>query len=134
MLLPSRRASIGSTCNSGEDIATTPASSEVDEKPNEGVLASSLLTQERQVQLHSGFITQNRENSESRSSHVPTSTERPVAMYSHKRMSSRDSHFVQGLQRERERIQTEHRELCDFSELRVDHAVQGEKAALSKTL
>ena len=59
MLLSSRRASIGSTYNSGEDIGATPASSEVDERPNLGMVVSSLLTKERerQVQHHSGFIT-----------------------------------------------------------------------------
>ena len=39
MLLPSRRASDGSTYNSGEDIATTPASSEMDERQSMGMLA-----------------------------------------------------------------------------------------------
>ena len=47
MLLPSRTACIGSTYNSGEDIATTLASSEVDEGLNLGMLASPLLTQKR---------------------------------------------------------------------------------------
>ena len=46
MLLPSRRASIGSTYNSGEDIAT-PASSEMDERQCMGMLASPLFTQKR---------------------------------------------------------------------------------------
>ena len=44
VLSPSRRASIGSTYNSGEDIATTPALSEVDGRQNLGLLASPLLT------------------------------------------------------------------------------------------
>ena len=58
MLLPSRRASTDSTHNSGEEIATTTASLDVDERPNLGMLASPLLTQEREkVQHHSGFIT-----------------------------------------------------------------------------
>ena len=57
MLVPSRRAGIGSTYNSGEDIATTPASSEVDERPNMGMLASHVSTKEREMQRHSGFIT-----------------------------------------------------------------------------
>ena len=37
-----RRASIGSTYNSGEDIATAPALPEVDGRPNLGLLASPL--------------------------------------------------------------------------------------------
>ena len=57
MLLPLRRAGIGSTYNSGEDIATTPASSEVYERPNMGLLASPVVTQERDMQRNLGFIT-----------------------------------------------------------------------------
>ena len=46
-LLPSGKASIGSTHNSGEDIVTTLAVSEVDERSDLGKLASPLLSQER---------------------------------------------------------------------------------------
>ena len=46
-LLPSRKTSIVSTNNSGEDIATTPAVSEVDERTDLGKLASPLLTRDR---------------------------------------------------------------------------------------
>ena len=42
-LLLSKQTSIGSTYNSGEDIATTPAVSEVDERSDLGMLASPLL-------------------------------------------------------------------------------------------
>ena len=93
MLVPSRRAGIGSTYNSCEDIATTPASSEVDERPNMGLLASPVLTQERNAAPFRIYHS-NIENVESRSSHVPTRTGRPAAMYSHKRKSSRDSHVL----------------------------------------
>ena len=48
MLSLSRRASIGSSYNSGEDIAT-PASSEVDERQSMGMLASPLFTQKREA-------------------------------------------------------------------------------------
>ena len=84
MLVPSRRAGIGSTYNSGEDIATTPASSEVDERPNMGMLASPALTQERNAAPFRIYHS-NIENVVSRSSHVPTRTERAEAMYSDKR-------------------------------------------------
>ena len=47
ILLHPRKASIGSTYNSGED--TTPAASEVDERSNLGKLASPLSTQEREA-------------------------------------------------------------------------------------
>ena len=46
MLLPSRKASIGSTYNSGVGIATAPSLSEVDERSNLGMLSSPLLPQE----------------------------------------------------------------------------------------
>ena len=73
MLLPSRRASVGSTCYSGEVIAITPASSEVDERPNLGMLASPLLTPKREASAaHSGFITLTK-----KILHVPTSTGDP---------------------------------------------------------
>ena len=52
MLLPARKASVGSTYNSGEDVATTPVSSEVDERQSIGMLASPL-----QVQPQQEFIT-----------------------------------------------------------------------------
>ena len=47
-LLPSRKESIGSTYNSGEDNPITPAVSEVDERSDLGMLASPLLTKERE--------------------------------------------------------------------------------------
>ena len=75
LLLPSRRASIGST-------ATTPASSEVDERPNLGMLASALSTQKRGASATAFRIYHSdRENSESRSSDVAASAGRPVSMY-----------------------------------------------------
>ena len=56
----------------------------VDERSNLGMLPSPLLTLQTQVQPHS-----NRESSATRSSHVPTSTERPVAMSSNNKIESR---------------------------------------------
>ena len=46
-LLPSRKASSETTHNSGEDIVTTLAVSEVDERSDLGKLTSPLLSQER---------------------------------------------------------------------------------------
>ena len=43
VLLPSRRKSLESIQNSGEDIATTRASSEVDERQSMGMLAAPLF-------------------------------------------------------------------------------------------
>ena len=45
VLLPSRRASFCSVKNSGQDVTTTPVSSEVDERQSMGMLASPLLMQ-----------------------------------------------------------------------------------------
>ena len=42
-LLPSRRVSIGSTYNSGEDIAAAPASSEVDKRQHFGKVGSTAV-------------------------------------------------------------------------------------------
>ena len=53
VFLPSRKASIGLTYNSGEDIFSTPAVSEVDERSDLEILVSPLLTPERdKVQPH----------------------------------------------------------------------------------
>ena len=46
-LCSNHRASLGSTYNSGEDIVTTPGSSEVDDRPSLRMLASPLFTQKR---------------------------------------------------------------------------------------
>ena len=56
-----------------------------------------------------------RENSESCTSHHPTRTERPVAMYSHKRKSG-------VFFNEKEKILPKHRKIREFHELRADHA------------
>ena len=57
MPLPPRRASSVSTYHSGEDIATTLASSEVDERPDLGMLASPLFTQTRQASAASSRLS-----------------------------------------------------------------------------
>ena len=142
VFLPQRKASMhwfDLQYNSGEDIATTLASSEVDERPNWGMLASPLLTRVTRRETSaapSRIYNSNRENSESRSSRVPTSTERPVAMHSHRESQVQNQMFCKSLiqrEREREKILTEHREISDFLELRANHASQGEqKKALSR--
>ena len=126
---------IKKTSNSGEDIATTPVSSEVDESQKlwecwlhrcsrRGGEASAAVP----------FRTYRSYGvcSETRSSHLLSSTGRPVAMCSHKRKSSRDSNVLRESSSERERILPEHREIRDFPDLRADQAAQGEQAALSK--
>ena len=58
MLLLPIKASIGSTYNSGEDMVTTPAVSEVDERSTFGTADfTTVNTGERHVQHHSEFIT-----------------------------------------------------------------------------
>ena len=69
-------------------------------------------------------------NDVSSSSHIPTNTERLVAMYSHWRMSSLDV-FRSLIPRESEFF-FEHRETHDFLQWQADQAAQGEQAALSK--
>ena len=102
--LPSRKASISSTYNSGGSIVTSLAVSEVDERTDLGMLALLLLTRERQAPHHPGFHHSNRESSETHSSHVRTSTGRPVPMCSNKRKSSPDSNGAQETCSEKERI------------------------------
>ena len=103
MLLPSGKASIGSTCNSGVDISTTPSLSEVDERPNLGMLALPLFTQgKRHVQLHSGFITlTGKVLSQVHHTFQPVMGS-PVAMCSHKKKSRRNSNVLQESYSERE--------------------------------
>ena len=80
MLLPSRRRSSGSAYNSGEDVTSALASSEVDERQILGMLASPLCTQKREASAApSRVYHSNTENSVSGSSHFATSTGKPVA-------------------------------------------------------
>ena len=75
----------------------------------------------------------NRENSVWSSSHIPTSTRRPVAMYPHKRKSSRDPNLLQVSFSEREqRSLLSFENLSIILELQADRAAQREQAALSK--
>ena len=92
-----------------------------------GMLASPLVTQEREVRHHSEFITLIEKSSVTRSSHVGTSTERLVAMWTE--MSCRSF-----LYSEREWILCEREEIRDFLELRVAHAARGEKSLYQGTL
>ena len=90
MLLPPRRACFGSTYNSGEDVTTAPVSSEVDERQSMGMWASPLFTQKREASAALAFIYHSHGvSSMCGSSRMPIA-ERLVAMYSHKRKSSRD--------------------------------------------
>ena len=56
-ILPSRKGSIGSTCNSVDDLATTPAVSEIGERSDLGNAGlTNVVTGERSAN-HSEFIT-----------------------------------------------------------------------------
>ena len=95
MLSLSRGASTGSTDNSGENIGATSAVSEMDERQNLGMLTSPLLTQERETSAAPfRMYHSHKKNSESRSSPVPTSTVRPVAMHSQGKVKSRFKGFA----------------------------------------
>ena len=67
-----------------------------------------------------------RESSETPSSRLRTGTEKPVAMCSNNRKSSRDTHVVREPARERERILSEHRGTVSLKK-RGDQASRGEK-------
>ena len=95
MLLPWRRTSFGSAKNSGEDVTLAPMSSEVDERQSVRMLVSPLFRQKREASAAPARIYHSdRENSMSRSSHVPV-TEKPVAIYLHDRKASRDPTILQ---------------------------------------
>ena len=113
MLLPSGTVSIGSTYNSGEDIATALASSEVDERPNWRMLASPMFTQKEesskcslirdlslQIKCCVNFITHSKQYRDTCGDVLTP-----------------------------EKIQSR---ILDFLELQADHAAQGEQAAPSK--
>ena len=83
VLSPPRRASIGSTYNSGEDIATTPCIIGSGWKTKIGTAGFTVVD----CQVHHTF---------------QTSTGRLVAMCSHKRKSSLDTNVFQESHSERE--------------------------------
>ena len=71
-------------------------------------------------------------NAVSSSSHIPTNTERLVAMYSHLRKSSLDTNVFRSLILRESEFFFEHRETHDFLQWQADQASQGEQAALTK--
>ena len=117
MLLPSRKASIGSTYNSNEDIATH-ASSEAGERQSMGMLASPLFTQKREASATPSRIYQPK---------LRRCT-RPKEGRAEIQKSLQESFS------ERERIFSGNREGQDFLELRADKAAQREQAAPTQTL
>ena len=126
MFLPSRIASIGSIFNSGEDFGTTLASSENGRKTKFVHAGFTTVKHRRKRQREEKQCNSKKKNSESRSS--------PVAMYSHKRNSSRDSNVVREFYSESERILSEHREIRFFLLfLRADQSFWGERVCSIKT-
>ena len=90
IVLPSE-GSIGSTCNSGDDIATTPAGSEVGERSDLGMMASPLLSQERETSANPfGICHSDGESSEKSFSHFRPGTGKPIGeMSKQKKIKSR---------------------------------------------
>ena len=132
ILLPSRRASFGSTYNSSEDVTTTPVSSERDERQSMGMLSSPLFVQKREASVAPARIYHWKILCHAH--HTVPVTGKPVAMCSHKRKSSRDPKRLQESYSARETVFGEHREVRDYLELRTDEAAEGEQAALAKLL
>ena len=82
----------------------------------------------RQVRLLLEFITPVDKSSETPSSHFRTGTENPVAMCLNKKNQVETQMLCESLlQKERERLLSEHPEIRDFCEMRADQAVRGEK-------
>ena len=78
IILLSRKGSIGSTCNSVDDLASTPAVSETSERVDLGMLASPLLSQETETSANPSRICHsNRESSETSFSHLRSGTGNP---------------------------------------------------------
>ena len=110
---PSRRTSFCSEDNSGEDVTTTPVSSEVHERRSIGRLTSPLLMQKRQASAVPPRIYHfSGEKTMSSSSHT-RSMGRHVAISSHRRRSSRDPRSAQKTHITGERIRTEQQEVRD---------------------
>ena len=126
---PSRRTSFCSVYNSGEDATTTLVSSEVDETQSIG---RPLLMQKREACAVPTRIHHSTGKSSMSSSSHTRSAGRPVAVYSHKRKSSRDPRSAQETYTTSERIRTEQQEVRYHLNLQADEAAEGEKAALSR--
>ena len=103
-----------------------PASSEVDERQHFGNVGSTAVyTGEGQAgAAPSRIYHSNREKSVSSSSHILSSTGEFVAMYSHKRKSSRESKRSKELHSERENgFSPNIGEVRDLHEVRADYAI-----------
>ena len=91
-----------------------------------GMLAPPLFTREREAgAAPSRIYHSNRGKAVSSLSHIPSNTSKLVAMFSHKRKSSRDSKkgHRSFIPRERKRIFAEHREVRGLHEVRADYAI-----------
>ena len=104
IILPSRKGSIGWTCNSVDGLTTTSAVREICERSDLGMLASSQSSQERERQMrtHSKFITPI-ESSATSFLHFRSGTGKPVARCPNVRKSSRDSGVLQNSHSGREK-------------------------------
>ena len=109
---PLRRTSFCSEDNSGEDVTTTPVSSEVHERRSIRRLTSPLLMQKREASAVPPRIYHFPGQNMSSSSHT-RSTRRHVAINSHRRRSSRDPRSAQETHITGERIRTEQQEVRD---------------------
>ena len=98
--------SVGSSHNTGEDIATTPALSEVDERSDLGVLASPLVSQERETpfsHFRSGAGETRSEMSKNKSTSLSSE---PILFFK----------VLRGSQLAKEKVLSEHRDTHDFFE------------------
>ena len=103
IIFSSKKGSIGSTCNSVDDLATIPLVSEIGERADLGMLASPLLSRERDKCEPTWNLWPDRESSEASFSHLRSSTEKPAARCQKHTKSSRDPSVVRNSQSERER-------------------------------
>ena len=115
IVLLSRKGSIGSTYNSGDDRATILAASEAGQRSVLGMLASATVSQQRETSANPfGIFHSDGENSETSFLRFRSGTVKTIARRQDKRKSSRDLGVVPDSHPEREKVLSQHRDLRNF--------------------
>ena len=131
VLLPSRKASIGSTCNSGEDMVTTPAVSEVDERSTFGTAGFTTVNTGETCNTIQNLSLSQREFWDTFIARSYQYGKTRGDVLTHEKIKSRSKCLAGVLFRTRKDSFWASK-ILDFFELRADHAAQGGKAAVSR--
>ena len=130
IILLSRKGSIGSTCNSVDDLASTPAVSETSERVDLGMLASPLLSQETETSANPSRICHsNRESSETSFSHLRSGTGNPWRDVRTREIQVETRVLCKTLNQNEKKFFLSIGDLRNFIEMRADRAVKGERVA-----